>query len=227
MSNIFAENLNRLQHDIVQQAGRVEALTERAFEAVFSSDAALAKRVIAEDDLIDRVDVEIERRAVEVLALREDDAKRVRQMLTIVKVNNELERIADLAADIAEQVVVVGGSLPERLPLTMRVMCNSVIGMIRDAGRALRASDAKAAQTVLAQDDLIVQFKARILKEVHERLAGGQCSIDYAGAMWQIAGAVERMAAHTANICEQIIYVETGRIVRHSSGGWSEPMSVE
>ncbi|MBL1218962.1 MAG: phosphate transport system regulatory protein PhoU [Planctomycetes bacterium] len=219
----FHQRLERLHHDIVQQGQRVEAIIDRAFQAIFESNKDLAKEVMQEDDLIDRVDIEIERSAVELLSIGETNQKQLRMVLTIVKANNELERIADLGADIAEQVVLIS-DLHDELPGTVQVMTNSVIGMIRDGNAALRDLDSSLARNVLTRDDLVDEFKRRILKEVQQQLIDSACSVDFASAIWQIAAAIERIADHTTNICEQVIYVETAQIVRHTvSSGWSDP----
>lgn len=220
----FTRDLERLHHDIVQQGMRVEALVSRAFDAVFDSNADLARQVIRDDDLIDQADVDIERRAVDLLSQSPLEPISVRMVLTIVKVNNEFERIADHAADIAEQVVLIT-HLHEALPPTLRVMVNSVIAMIRDSNHALRDRNPDLAQRVLASDDLVEQFKLTIMREAQERYASGEYSIDCVLAMWSIVTAANRIAEHTTNIGEQVIYVETGRIVRHSAQeGWSEPI---
>lgn len=221
----FRKRLDRLHQDLVQQGQRVEALVERAFEAVFEGRRDLAEEALQQDDLIDRVDIEIERAAVDLLILEERDEKQLRMVLTIVKVNNELERIADLAADAAEQGVLKTDQV-EEYPMTMRMMANSVVGMIRDGNVAIRDLDVATARTVLASDDTVEKFKEAILDEVQRSLADGSCSISRAGASWQIANSLQRMADHTTNICEQVIYVETGQIVRHSAEGWSDPMSI-
>ncbi len=223
MAEEFRQRLDRLHHDIVQQGQRVEALVERAFESVFDADRGKARQVVDADDLIDRVDIEIEKTAVELLALGERSAPQLRMVLTIVKVNNELERIADLAAEVAEQVVLVS-DCKECFPPTLRVTVNSVIGMIRDSNASMRDLDSSRARQVLASDDLVEKFSRTLLREVQEQLARGACTVDFASAFWTIGNAIERMADHTTNIAEQVIYVESGQIVRHSSGGWSEPM---
>jgi len=219
----FQQNLKQLHHDIVQQGGRVEALVARAFDAVFDGDQDKARQVIAEDDVIDRVDVDIERRAVALLTMGSSEPISVRMVLTIVKVNNELERMADHAADVAEQVVLVM-HLHDTLPPTLRVMVNSVVGMIRDAIRAMGDRNPVLARSVLSSDDLVEEFKTTIMREAQEHYASGDYSIDYVLSMWRIVTALNRIAEHTTNICEQVIYVETGQIVRHSSEGWSEPV---
>ncbi|MCC6906565.1 MAG: phosphate signaling complex protein PhoU [Phycisphaerales bacterium] len=223
MSDAFRQRLDRLHHDIVQQGQRVEAMVERAFESVFDADRAKAEQVIKDDDLIDRVDIEIEKAAVELLALGDSNATQLRMVLTIVKVNNELERIADLGAGVAELVVLVS-RCKEAFPPTLRVTVNSVIGMIRDANMSMRDLDSSRARQVLASDDLVEKFSRTLLREVQEELSRGACTVDFASAFWTIGNAIERMADHTTNIAEQVIYVESGQIVRHLSAGWSEPM---
>lgn len=222
MPEAFRQRLEQLHYDIVQQGHRVEALVERAFEAVFEGDRAKAAAVVREDDVIDHADIEIEKAAVELLTQGEQDPKRVRMILTIVKVNNELERIADLAADAAGQAVLVAGD-GSRFPPTLRMTVNSVVGMVRDANRALRDMDVKLARIVLASDDLVDRFSETLLREVQQSLAAGKVSVDFAGAFWLIRNSLERIADHATNVAEQVIYVESGQIVRHLAGGWSEP----
>ncbi len=223
MAEEFRQRLDRLHHDIVQQGQRVEAMVERAFESVFDADRAKAEQVIKDDDLIDRVDIEIEKAAVELLSLSGSNPAQLRMVLTIVKVNNELERIADLGAGVAELVVLVS-KCQECFPPTLRVTVNSVIGMIRDANVSMRDLDTARARQVLASDDLVEKFSRTLLREVQEQLAQGGCTVDFASAFWTIGNAIERMADHTTNIAEQVIYVESGQIVRHFSEGWSDPM---
>lgn len=221
MSEAFHQRLDRLHHDIVQQGQRVEAMVERAFESVFDADRAKAAQVVRDDDHIDRVDIEIEKAAVELLTVGERDPAQIRMVLTIVKVNNELERIADLGAGVADLVVLVS-RCKECFPPTLQVTVNSVIGMIRDANVSMRDLDSSRARQVLASDDLVERFSRTLLREVQEQLARGACTVDFASAFWTIGNAIERMADHTTNIAEQVIYVESGQIVRHLTEGWTD-----
>jgi len=220
MSEEFQQRLDRLHFDIVQQGQRVEGMVERAFESVFDADRAKAEQVVRDDDYIDRVDIEIEKAAVELLTLGERNAAQIRMVLTIVKVNNEWERIADLGAGVADLVVLVS-QCKECFPPTLRVTVNSVIGMIRDANLSMRDLDSSRARQVLASDDLVEKFRRTLLREVQEQLSRGACTVDFASAFWTIGNAIERMADHTTNIAEQVIYVESGQIVRHLSEGWT------
>jgi len=219
----FDSRLAALHRDLVLQGERVFDLLLKAVESYFDLDKAKAAQVVAADDVIDRVDVEIERASIPLLAMGVTDEHSIRSVLTIVKVNNELERIADLGVIIAE-VVEGYPDLQERVPNTFRVMANSVIGMLRDANRALAEGNAKLAQQVLLFDDTVSRFKEEIVLHAQERIADGTFSVKFGFRLMAVAKAVERVADHCTNICEQVIYLQSGKIVRHRPEGWSDPV---
>ncbi|MCC6661070.1 MAG: hypothetical protein IT437_09320 [Phycisphaerales bacterium] len=222
----FDKRLARLHSDLVEQGRRVGALLEAAFDAAFARNEGLADRAIAQDDAIDRVDVEIEKACVNLLNEATNEGEelsegQLRAVLTIVKVNNELERVADAGCRIAERVddfIAVRGDIPE----TFRVMANSVVGILRDAVRAYDRSDATLARVVLQSENAVESFKAAILRDAEERIAQGGMSVDFAFALHEVANQAERMADHCTNIAEQVIYSVTGAIVRHTEGNWVE-----
>lgn len=223
----FDKRIQRLKADLGDQGRRVQALLERAVEAAFDRDEARAQAVIADDDAIDRVDVQIEKAAVALLtdATRDGAAlteEQLRTVLTIVKVNNELERIADSGVKIAEQSHLFArlGATP---PQTFRVMANSVIGILENTNRAFATIDKQAAQQALASDDCILAFKTALLRDIEEGVASGTKSVDIGFALQLMAAELDRVADHCTNIAEQVIYVHSGAIVRHSGGKWTAP----
>ena len=220
----FHEKLAELRADIVAQGDRVYALTLAAVESYFDLDLTKASTIATLDDEIDRVDVEIERASIPLLALGPKDPYDIRSVLTIVKVNNELERIDDCAVSIAE-VVLREGRPTEVIPKTFRVMANSVLGMLRDSVRALAKNNASTAQQVLLFDDTVADFKEKILLDAQAKIASGAFTTNFAFRLLAVTKSLERIADHCTNICEQIIYLESGRIVRHRPEGWSEPIS--
>ncbi|MFB3138025.1 MAG: phosphate uptake regulator PhoU, partial [Phycisphaerales bacterium] len=115
----FAKKLAQLKNDLVTQGERVMEMTLRAVESFFELDQAKADTVIEDDSVIDKVDVEIERASIPLLAMGETQEHEIRSVLTIVKINNELERIADCAVNIA-QTVKDYGQLTEKIPPTFR-----------------------------------------------------------------------------------------------------------
>lgn len=220
----FSQHLELLQGDLVSQGRRVLELCTAAVECYFLHDQAKARAVIESDDEVDRADVRIERQSIPLLGMGETGEFEIRSVLTIVKVNNELERIADGAVNIAEFVVSHERST-ERIPPTFRVMANSVLGMLRDAVKALDLGDAETARHVLLFDDTVDRFKAEILMQAQEQVAHGTFSVRFAFKLAEVTRSLERMADHCTNIAEQVIYLHTGKIVRHRPEGWSEPQA--
>ncbi len=224
--NTFERKLGQLKGDLVTQGDRVVEQTLRAVESFFESDRGKAQSVIDADNIVDRTDVEIERASIPLLAMGETDHHSIRSVLTIVKVNNELERIADCAVNIAEQVVG-HENMNEQVPPTFRVMANSVIGMLRDANSALAHEDDDLAERVLSYDDTVDRFKREISLSAQEKVASGEFSARFAFRLLRVIKALERVADHCTNICEQVIYLKSGLIVRHLPEGWSKPVPPE
>ncbi len=218
----FQELLSGLEHDMIGQGNRVLELCTQAVESYFDLDLEKATGIEALDVEVDRVDVELEKRSVPLLAMGQTDEHEIRRVLTIVKVNNEYERIADCGVNIAERVLDER-ERSIRVPDTFRVMANSVLGMLRDTNRAFARHDANLARQVLLFDDTVERFKKEIQLQAQEQVAGGHLTVRFAFGLTSVTKSVERIADHCTNICEQVIYLESGKIVRHRPEGWSEP----
>jgi phosphate transport system protein len=218
----FELQLAGLERDLVQQGARVLDLCTQAVESYFDVDLKKAARVVELDHPIDKVDVEIEKRSVPLLGMGQTDEHEIRRVLTVVKVNNEYERIADGGVNIAEGVIDER-ERALRVPDTFRVMANSVLGMLRDTNRALERHDANLGRQVLLFDDTVDRFKKEIVLHAQEQVAAGHFSVRFAFGLMSVTKSVERIADHCTNICEQVIYLESGMIVRHRPEGWSAP----
>ena len=218
----FEERLSALEKDLVDQGNRVLELCTLAVESYFDLDLQKAGRIEALDTEVDRVDVDIEKRSVPLLGLGQTDEHAIRSVLTVVKCNNEYERIADCGVSIAEKVLEER-SRDMRVPDTFRVMSNSVLGMLRDTNRALARHDAELARQVLLFDDTVERFKREIVMNAQEQVASGHLSVHFAFGLMSVTKSVERIADHCTNVCEQVIYLQSGMIVRHRPEGWSAP----
>ena len=220
----FGEVLGSIRQELVGQGWRVLSICEESFEAFFAGDASAASEVIKRDDEVDSIDVEIERSSVALLSAAariasEVTESEIREVLVIVKVNNELERIADLAVDIAERVETrIGIDVPE----TFRVIANSVIGIVRDTCSALEKKDADLAKVILRSEDTVREFKANLLRDAENDIASGSMSVDCGFMLHGIASRCESISDHATTVAEQLLYALTGTIVRHSTEGWVE-----
>lgn len=222
----FNLRIAQLKGELITQGRRVQVLLEESFDAAFARDQAAAARAIASDDEVDRVDVAIERLSVDLLTAATNEGaalapEQLRMVLTIVKVNNELERIADVGTTVAE---LVPGLLTQNLvlPDTHRVISNSVVGILRDCVMALDRNDAHLAKVVLASEDAVGAFKRAILRDAQVQASTGKMSVDQAFLIHELATACEITASHCTNIAEQALYVASGKIVRHMAGHWHE-----
>ncbi|MCW5766350.1 MAG: phosphate uptake regulator PhoU [Phycisphaeraceae bacterium] len=224
--DMFKQRIDGLKADLVRQGRRVQALMEASFEAIFACDPAAADRIAELDEAVDRVDVDLERAAVSLLTDATGEAaamkpEHLRMVLTIVKINNELERVADLGVSIAEQVRTLAGC-GSQLPATFRVMANSCVGVLRDVTSALDRLDPALAKVVLLSEEAIGQFKQALIRDVHQQISRGAMSLDFASGLHDVAGYCISVADHCTNIAEQVMYVASGKIVRHLHGKWEE-----
>lgn len=220
----FQQRLDELRSELTEQGIRVRKLVEKSFDAFFTRDAEAAEIAIGLDEEIDRVDVATERAAVALLTHAARDAvvlaeAPLRGLLTLDKVNNEIERIADAGVEVARQAIDLADD-PVRFPPTTRVMTNSVIGILRDVVKAYAKRDPAVARLVLQAEDTVNLFKSEIIRTSEQRVASGDISVEVAFDLVELAGRCTIMAAHATNIAEQVIYESTGAIVRHTTEGW-------
>jgi phosphate transport system protein len=201
-------------------------MADRAFASIYARDADAARAVIADDDRVDAADVAIEKDAVALMSDIARDAcplpdSSLRSLLTVVKVNNELERVADAASAIAARVV----NLSDRhtpLPRTTVVLTNSVVGIIDQTVRAFADKDPARARQALASEGTVLSFKDVLLRDTEHRVADGRMSVDLAFDLLDIVSHAVLIADHCTNIAEQVIYESTGSIVRHAEGAWKD-----
>lgn len=226
MPHTFSDRLDALAARLIDQGALVLQMVEGGFDHLFAPGQDGLDGLQAAEDAVDTADVGIEKAAVTLLGDATEGADRLpdtdlRRLLTIVKVNNELERIADAALACATlgQRLADAGSSP---PTTFRVLTNSVVGIVRDAMRAMGTRDARLARVVLQSDEAVEAFKAALMRESEARLRAGELDATAAFLLLEIATATHAIAEHAANIAEQLLYLYTGTIVRHVEGKWRE-----
>jgi phosphate transport system protein len=222
----FTKRTERLRADLVEQGRRVQAMVEASFEALFGRDEAKGKRVAAMDDAIDAADVALEKACVLLLCDATQEGSelgdhQLRTILTIVKVNNELERIADAGVDVCDLVSKISGGGPA-FPGTFSVMANSVVGILRDVTTSVSRNDPALAKVVLQSQHTVTAFKSAILRDAEEQIAKGKMPVDFAFLLHEVASQCELIADHCTNIAEQIIYLTTGAVVKHLESAWVE-----
>ncbi len=196
---------------------RVEETVMDALRAVEQKDARTARWVRDKDAAIDREEVEIEQECIRMLALYQPAAIDLRAICTIIKANNDLERIADLACGITKQIDrVIEDDIDLETDAAFQRLRSLTVGMLGVTMRMLNASDAETARRVISSDRQVdqahMEFVATILDAESHRTAG----VERAYAMLNIARSLERIGDLCTNIAEDIIFLRTGDVVRHA-----------
>jgi len=218
MSRHIHKEIERLKRRILALGGVVEAALEKATGAVLRDDTALAEQVIAADNEVDETEVEIEEECLKILALYQPVATDLRFVVAVLKLNNDLERIGDLAVNIAEQVSAVKGTDELVRPRSLPDMIRCVRAMFRNSLDALINLDSEQARAVGAADDEVDDMHRSMFTYV---LDGMKKQPDNAALLihyLSISRYLERIADHATNIAEDVVYMTEGSIVRHGGG---------
>jgi phosphate transport system protein len=215
MSKQTEEDLTEITKKILHIGGLVESAVDRALMALLDRNQRLAREVIEGDSVVDNLENEVEEKCLDVLALRAPVARDLRYILGIIKINSDLERMADLAVNIAERAEVLAEVPP--LPFRPDVSRMAAVAkkMVRDGLDALIRRDSDLALRVWKAD----QEADRLYRElIGEAIQFMREHPDRIGDVMHLVGALrnlERLADHATNIAEDVIFVTSGRIVRH------------
>jgi phosphate transport system protein len=209
--------IDRLKRRILALGAQVEESLRLAFQAIELRDAAKARRVIATDVLIDQTEVEIEEDCLKILALYQPVAGDLRFVAAVIKINSELERIGDLAENIAKRALELLDEFPVQAPATVTVMADRAGTILEHALDALVRQDAVTAREVLVADQEIDALYRQLLEELKAILRGDQEHLDAIVLLFSVARYLERLADHATNIAEDVLYMVEGEIQRHSN----------
>jgi len=208
---IFLEELNRLRHDILAMATRVEEDLGKAVTALRNNDAELAREVTADDAVVNAMQLKIEDETAIVIATQQPVARDLREMVTILKLASSLERIGDHAVHLAKTVIKLSGEPPFRSSERLEKMAETGCEMIRNAVSAYLNQDAEAARKAASLDDKIDGEHKALTEEVLSLMKEHPEFISKASRLLHTSGQLERLGDHITNICENIIYMVLGK----------------
>jgi phosphate transport system protein len=216
MSRHLYLQIERLKKQILKLGALVEESVQAAIDAVRSRDAKLAQQVIARDSRIDDMELEVEEECLHTLALHQPVAQDLRYVVSVLKMNNDLERIGDLAVSLAERVPSLITAGIHDLPFDLDAMAEHVQTMLKHSLDALVNVDAPLARSVLDTDDLVDQMHREMYLEVDRRARAGTEDVESLLLCMSVSRGLERIADHATNIAEDVLYMAKGDIVRHS-----------
>jgi len=218
MTAQFVRLIDELQRRSLRMASLVEDVVQEACEAAFDADERLARRVIGRDEEVDAEEVEIEAETVRLMALYQPVGSDLRFLCTVLKVNSDLERVADCAVNIAERAIHLDKSGLGSQSEAVHQMAAIVRRMLRSAVQAYGVQDAASGQSVFAEDDAVDALYGQIIQSIVADAAGQPERMAAFLDVLSIAKNLERIADHATNIAEDVVFLKTGEIVRHSGG---------
>ena len=208
---MFMEALNRLRHDILSMATRVEEDLGKALSALKNSNKELAKEVEANDAVINAMQLKIEDEAAIIIATQQPVARDLRELVTIFKLTSNLERIGDHAVHLAKAATKLSREKLFRYREHLERMGETGQQMIRAAIAAYLSQDAEEARKVALMDDIIDHEHKELTEEVLTLMKERPNMVKKAVRLLNTSGYLERLGDHITNICEAIIYMTEGK----------------
>ena len=216
MSIHLSRDLENVQRRVLSLASAVEQIVEKSIRALFERDAALARTLMESDTPIDMEENVIEEECLKILALHQPVAVDLRRVAAIVKINSDLERMADLAVNIAERALALAQGPEVPVPTTFHQMTDLTNTMVGDSLDAFVKLDVDLAKRVCRLDDEVDRYNREIIDHVSEFMKQSPGNVDPGLHLFSAARQLERVADHATNIAEDVVYLVEGKIIRHN-----------
>ncbi len=217
MSVHLQREIDGLKKQLLSLCALVEEQVDNAVRAVAACDAEMAIAVEERDAEVDRREVELEEECLKILALQQPVAVDLRLVIAALKINNDLERIGDLAVNVARKAAALATGPPMGTPLDLPSMWETTRAMLRDSLDAFVNRDLALAENVCARDDEVDGMKHDIRRQVEQMMGAEPDRLHGYLNLLAVARNLERIADHATNIAEDVIYLIDGRIVRHGA----------
>ena len=215
MTKTLDDDLALLGQGILRMAGLVEGQVDSASIALIQRRADVARQVMEADDTIDRVELEVDEECLRLLALHHPVAGDLRFITAVMKINNDLERIGDLAAHVAERALDLTRRPQLPLPLRFERMTQIVRGMLHDGLDALVRRDGALARDVIRRDAEVNSIHREHFETLQEAMMRDPGSVERAVDLLSASRQLERIADQTKNIAEDVVFLVEARVLRH------------
>jgi phosphate transport system protein len=217
MTKHIHRQIDGLKQKILYVGTLVEEAIAKAISALINRDALMAQKVMANDTVIDRMEVEVEEECLKIFALYQPVANDLRFVVAVLKINNDLERMGDLARNIAKRALYLAKAEPMELPVDFRGMAQQAQNMVKQSLDALVNADAALARQVRDEDDAVDESRQRIRQQILTAIRRNPERTEYLLKFNSVSKHLERMADMATNVAEDVIYMVEGEIVRHQT----------
>lgn len=213
------QQINEIRSLLSQMGGWVETSLSIAMESLFSRNSSLLQQVHESEDRINSIQLEIDAACFNLLAQQAPVAKDLRQILSFLKINSDLERMGDQCSNIAHLAKDLMSLKTMPLPEDLRKMFPPVSQMLKESLNAFVREDVELAKKVLLMDDQVDSLKESLQKQLQTEMKKDPELIETALALIFVTRNLERLGDHATNIAEDVIFVSTGLDIRHGGAG--------
>jgi phosphate transport system protein len=214
----FQEELEQLKTRLLEMGGLAEENVRLAVKGLVERDHDIIDRVMVGDEPLNHLHIEIDNRSFTLLALYQPMAADLRTIVSAVKINTDLERVGDLAVNIAEAARRYASHAPVKKLIDIPLMANIAQTMLRDALDAFVRLDLDLARKVLNEDDKLDALKTQIFRELLTYMLQDPATIEPALDLILVSRHLERIGDHATNVAEDVIFIVSARDVRHHAG---------
>jgi|HubBroStandDraft_3_1064219.scaffolds.fasta_scaffold01238_7 phosphate transport system protein len=218
MERRLDHELDRIRQNLLRMAGLVESMVAKATQALLERNGSLCAEVIANDNEVDHLEIEIDEACYSILGRMQPTAVDLRFLVAVMKINNDLERIGDSAVNIAQSVEQLIDQPPLKPYIDLPHLSELVQNMVRQSLDAFVQRDAELALEVCKGDDTVDGLYKQIFRELLTYMIEDPRTVSRALHLLLVSRNLERIADHATNIAEDVIYYVEGRDVRHSLG---------
>lgn len=215
------KELEQLKQNLLQLSSKVVQSVENSVDSLKNNDSNLAKEVIDNDHQIDLQEINVEEECLKILALHQPVAIDLRFVIASLKINNDLERVADLSVNIAERSIYLNRKSPIPAPFDLNTMSEKTQLMLKKALEAFVKMDVKMAEEVGKEDQEIDDIHRQMYKAVYSAIKENPNHVKLLIHYLSISKHLERIADYATNIAEDVIYMIKGTIIRHQPDDYS------
>jgi len=214
--NMLEEKLNELKKKLVEEAGLAEGMVKKSIEGLIEKRNEILEKVVKEYELkMNELEIELDELCTNSIALYQPEAGNLRTILMILKMNNDLERIGDLAVNISESALFLIERPPVKPLIDIPRMVQESINMLKNAVNSFIDKDTKLAKSVCQKDTVVDNLRDQILRELITYMSSDPSTIERSIHLIRISRSIERIADLSTNICEDVIFMTEGKIIKH------------
>lgn len=216
LTTVLEDKIAGLKQQLFTMAGIVEEMISNSIKALVNKDQALVEQVVGPDeDRVNRLEIENEDAAMNLMALYQPEASNLRTIVMVIKINNDLERLGDHAVNIAEAAQFLMTRPTVKPYVNIPKMAEYAIAMLKDSLDAFTRNDPELARSVCGRDNIVDELNDAVKQDLARIMSADAAAIDRALKTMMVSLNLERIADLATNVAEDVIYIATGQVIKH------------